>query len=104
MKSGYLSDEEVEAYLKPECRFLQMPDGTRREIQCSNIAWENFQIAAEHGPLSAEEITALAWLRSQRRNEELGVALAEVVVPLRRVANRAIDQKIAALKLRLHFS
>lgn len=88
----------MEDFLTEEVRALPHPDGGVRHVRSFKLTWVNYDIVLQHGPLSALEISTLMHFYAEKNGYDLGHALREVLVPLRREANRVMDRKLAVLK------
>ncbi len=81
-------------------RQLMLPDDRPVDVLATRLVWANYDIALEYGPLSETEISQLAEFCSVRRNLPLGIALNDILIPLRKHANTVLDRRIAKDKLR----
>lgn len=97
----FLTEKTIEDYLAEEVRLLPFPDGTVKPVRTFKLTWANYDIVLQHGPLSAPEISALALFYANKKGYELGLALGEVLNPLRETANSKIDEKLAVLKQKM---
>ena len=97
----FLTEKTIEDYLQDEIRVLPMPDGSQLALRAFRLTFANYDIVVKYGPLSAVEISALMLFYADKTGMELRYALREVLSPLRKVADRKLDQRIALRKQRL---
>lgn len=101
MGVGFLTEKDMEALLVEETRTLPMPDGTAKVVRNFKMTWTNYDIVLKYGPLSAIEISTLMMFRAAKFGLEPGHALREVLIPLRRQANKVLERNIARRKQRI---